>query len=139
MPCGIMDQLISVMGQQRQALLIDCQYVFIKPFPKTISILDICLRLRLMCSNEAKPVISVRIGFGTFVFYEPYRIRELGALNIYRLEIIINMSCAIHCWFICDCDQIAEIPDGNFKSHAEHNNLQGSKSIVTDYCDALGV
>lgn len=101
MPCGIMDQLISVMGQRRHALLIDCQYVFIKPFPKTISIFGICLRLRLMCSNEAKPVIqfiSVRIGFGTFIFYEPYRIRELGALNIYRLEIIINMSCAIHCW-----------------------------------------
>lgn len=28
MPCGIMDQLISVMGQRRHALLIDCQYVY---------------------------------------------------------------------------------------------------------------
>lgn len=28
MPCGIMDQLISVMGRRDHALLIDCQYVF---------------------------------------------------------------------------------------------------------------
>lgn len=29
MPCGIMDQLISVMGKEKHALLIDCQLVFI--------------------------------------------------------------------------------------------------------------
>lgn len=28
MPCGIMDQLISLMGQRNHALLIDCQYVY---------------------------------------------------------------------------------------------------------------
>lgn len=27
MPCGIMDQFISVMGQQGHALLIDCRYL----------------------------------------------------------------------------------------------------------------
>lgn len=32
MPCGIMDQLISVMGRRNHALLIDCQYVFIHCF-----------------------------------------------------------------------------------------------------------
>lgn len=29
MPCGIMDQLISVMGKEKHALLIDCQLVFL--------------------------------------------------------------------------------------------------------------
>lgn len=27
-PCGIMDQFISIMGEENHALLIDCRYVF---------------------------------------------------------------------------------------------------------------
>ncbi|XP_055677533.1 galactokinase-like [Lutzomyia longipalpis] len=53
MPCGIMDQLISVMGQENHALLIDCQSVTAQQIPLMSDELVL-----LICNSNVKHELS---------------------------------------------------------------------------------
>ncbi|XP_059621240.1 galactokinase-like [Phlebotomus argentipes] len=53
MPCGIMDQLISVMGQEKHALLIDCQNVSARQIPLISDEL-----VFLICNSNVKHELS---------------------------------------------------------------------------------